>query len=119
VTATELAVLMPILIVLVLMPIQFALWWHGKQAADIAAEECVEAAQVLGADVAIDGAGGARAILGQAGNLTNVVITPTATAADTIECVITGDLDYAVIGHFSVTATAEGPIEHFVAEDDR
>ena len=119
VTSTELAVLMPVLIVLVLLPMQFALWWHAKQSADTAAEECVEAAQVIGADVAGDGVNGARTILSQAGNLTNVVITPVA-SADTITCTITGDLNYAIINvGFSVTARAEGPIEEFIAEDDR
>lgn len=118
VAATEMAVLMPVLIVLVLMPMQFALWWHAKQAADTAAEECVEAAQVIGADVTNDGIAGARAILGQAGNLTNVVITPTPTA-DTIVCVVTGDLNYSIIGSYSVSSRAEGSIERFIAEDDR
>lgn len=118
VVATELAVLMPVLIVLALMPMQFALWWHAKQAADTAAEECVEAAQVIGADVNTAGVAGARAILGQAGNLTNVVISPSPTA-DTIVCVVTGDLNYSIIGTYSVSARAEGSIERFIAEDDR
>ncbi len=119
VTSTELAVLMPALIVLVLLPMQFALWWHAKQSADVAAEECVEAAQVIGADVIADGVGGARTILSQAGNLTGVTITPTRTA-DTIVCTVTGDLSYAVLNiGFSVTSRAEGPIEQFTAQDDR
>ena len=119
VTSTELAVLMPVLIVLVLLPMQYALWWHAKQAADTAAEECVDAAQALDADVASDGIRGARAILNQAGNLTNVRITPTATA-DTVICTITGDLNYTIIGAgLSVSSQAEGSIERFVAESDR
>ena len=117
-TSTELAVLMPVLIVLVLLPMQFALWWHGKQAADTAAEECVEAAQVIGADVAADGTAGAQTILGQAGNLRDVTISSTATA-DTVICVVRGTLNYSIIGTYNVTARAEGPIERFIAEDDR
>ena len=48
-TATELAVLMPVLILLVLLPVQVGLWWHAKQAAETAAEEALDAAQVTGA----------------------------------------------------------------------
>ena len=118
VTSTELAVVMPVLIVLVLMPMQFALWWHGKQAADTAAEECVEAAQVIGADIAADGVAGAQAILSQAGNLRDVTtnVTPT---ADSVICEVRGTLNYSIIGTYSVYSRAEGPLERFIAEDDR
>ena len=36
-TSTELAVVMPVLIALVLVPFQVALWWHARQVADAAA----------------------------------------------------------------------------------
>ena len=116
--STELAVLMPVLIILVLLPIQFALLWHGKQAADLAAEEAVEAAQVVGADPTIDGAAGAYAILGQAGNLTDVVVTVT-TTTDSVIVDVTGTLDYSILSTYTVTARAEGPLERFIAEHDR
>ena len=48
-TSTELAVLMPVLIALVLVPFQVALWWHAKQVADGAAREAIDAAQVVAA----------------------------------------------------------------------
>jgi Flp pilus assembly protein TadG len=116
--STELAVLMPVLIILVLLPIQFALLWHGKQAADLAAEEAVEAAQVVGADPATDGAAGAYAILGQAGNLIDVVVTVT-TTTDSVIVDVSGTLDYSILGTYTVTARAEGPLERFIAEVDR
>ncbi len=46
-TSTELAVIMPVLIALVLVPFQIALWWHADQIADAAAREAVDAAQVV------------------------------------------------------------------------
>jgi Flp pilus assembly protein TadG len=54
-TSTEVAVLMPILIALVLVPIQVGLWWHAKQVADGAAREAVDAAQVISATEADGG----------------------------------------------------------------
>ena len=76
------------------------------------------AAQVVGADPTIDGAAGAYAILGQAGNLANVVVTVT-TTTDSVIVDVTGTLDYSILGTYTVTARAEGPLERFIAEHDR
>ena len=116
--ATELAVLMPVLIMLVLIPVQVGLWWHAKQAAEVAADEALDAAQVAGATAA-DGQIGAQAILGQAGNLEHVVVTVDRTGTD-VTVTITGQLGFSIFpGAWSVTAHAEGPIEQFLAADER
>ena len=116
--ATELAVLMPVLILLMLVPVQVGLWWHAKQAAQVAAEEAVDAAQTLDGTAA-DGTAGAQAILGQAGNLSNAHIDVNRTI-DTVTVTINGDLGFSIFpGAWSVTAHAEGPVERFVAEVDR
>ncbi len=116
--ATELAVLMPVLIVLVLVPVQVGLWWHGKQAAETAAEEALDAAQVASAGPA-QGHAGAQAILGQAGNLNNVDITIDRTS-EQVTVIVHGDLGFSIFpGSWSVTATAQGPVERFVSENDR
>ncbi len=67
-TSTELAVVMPVLIALVLVPFQVALWWHARQVADAAATEAVDAAQVAAANEA-DGVRAAEWLLDAAGNL--------------------------------------------------
>lgn len=119
ITSTEIAVLMPVLLVLVLLPMQFALWWHAKQAADLAAEEAVEAAQVAEA-AAVDGQAraGALAVLSEAGNLTNVTVTASTTSSSVI-VEVRGTLNYSIIGTFTVTARAEGPLEQFVPASRR
>ncbi|MDY7106817.1 MAG: TadE family protein [Actinomycetota bacterium] len=117
-TATELAVLMPALILLVLLPVQVGLWWHARQAADVAAEEALDAAQIAGATAA-DGQAGAGAILGQAGNLTNVTVDVNRTADD-VTVTVRGDLGFSIFpGAWSVTARAEGPVERFIPENQR
>lgn len=68
-TTTELAVLMPVMIGLVLVPIQVALWWHARQVADAAAQEAVDAALAATA-TAGDGIEAAEWFLDAAGNLT-------------------------------------------------
>ena len=117
-TATELAVLMPVLILLVLLPVQVGLWWHAKQAAEIAAEEALDAAQVAGATSA-DGQAGALAILGQAGNLDQVTVDVTRTA-ETVSVHVRGRLGFSIFpGAWGVTAHAEGPVERFIPETER
>lgn len=116
--ATELAVLMPVLIMLVLIPVQVGLWWHAKQAAETAADEALDAAQVENATAA-DGRAGAQAILGQAGNLENVVIDVDRDG-DIVSVTVSGELGFSIFpGPWSVTAHAEGPVERFIPVDER
>lgn len=116
--ATELAVLMPVLILLVLLPVQVGLWWHAKQAAETAAEEALDAAQVATATSA-DGHAGAHAILGEAGNLRNVTVDVNR-SADTVIVTVNGDLGFSIFpGAWSVTGRAQGPVERFIPEDER
>jgi Flp pilus assembly protein TadG len=110
---------MPVLLVLVLLPMQFALWWHAKQAADLAAEEAVEAAQVAEpSDVEGQARAGVASVLSEAGNLTDVTVSVSTTASSVI-VEVRGTLDYSITGTFSVTARAEGPLERFVPASQR
>ncbi len=99
---------MPVLIVLVLLPMQFALWWHGKQAADLAAEEALVE----------DGRRGAYDVLSQAGNLTDISVQVISTGT-TVTVEVRGRLDYSIIGAFTVTSRASGPIERFISVNER
>jgi len=118
VSSTELAVLMPALIGVILVIFQMALWWHGKQAADTAAEEGVEAAQIAGATTA-DGVAGVAAILNHAGHLSNVRVGVTR-GTDRVVVEVRGDALRLVPGlSWSVASRAEGSIERFIPEPDR
>jgi len=117
-TATELAVLMPVLIILVLIPVQVGLWWHAKQAAVTAAGEALDAAQVENASPA-NGHAGATAILSQAGNLESVTIAVDRSAT-TVTVTVSGELGFSLFpGAWDVTAHAEGEIERFVPVGER
>lgn len=119
ITSTEIAVLMPVLLVLVLLPMQFALWWHAKQAADLAAEEGVDAAQVVEvSDVEGQARAGVSSVLSEAGNLRDVTVSVSTTSSSVI-VEVRGTLDYSIIGTFTVTARAEGPLEQFVPASRR
>lgn len=117
-TSTELAVLMPVLIALVLVPFQVALWWHAHQIADAAAREAVDAAQVVTA-TADDGMRAAEWFLNAAGNIVDPEVTVTRTA-DTVSVEVTGRAPRLVPGFdWQVAAHATGPIERFIPEPDR
>jgi Flp pilus assembly protein TadG len=117
-TSTELAVVMPVLIALVLVPFQIALWWHAHQVADGAAREAVDAAQVATA-TDDDGIRAAEWFLDAAGNISEPQVTVTRTAENvTVE--ITGRAPRLIPGlDWQVTARAAGPTERFIPEPDR
>ncbi len=120
VTSTEVAVIMPALIVVIMMVFQVAMFWHAKQSADVAAEEAVEAAQIATA-TADDGFAGANTILSQAGNLRNATISVDRNVATGIVTVTVSGHAPSLIpfGSWGVTATAQGPIEQFISATDR
>jgi Flp pilus assembly protein TadG len=118
VAATELAVLMPVIILLVLLPVQAGLWWHAKQTVQAAAEEAVDAAQPVGASTA-DGHAGAAVITRSSGVLRNVTVD-VGRSASLATATVHADLGFSLFpGSWAVTGYAEGPVEAFIAEDDR
>lgn len=117
-TSTELAVVMPVIIALVLVPFQVALWWHARQVAEAAAREGLDAAQVVTATEE-DGVRAAEWFLDAAGNLTERDVSVTRTA-DTVTVAVTGRAPRIIPGlDWQVTAHASGPVERFVKEPDR
>jgi Flp pilus assembly protein TadG len=117
-TSTELAVLMPVVIALVLVPFQVGLWWHAKQVADGAARHAVDTAQVAGATEA-DGEAAARRFLDSAGNLTDPAVSVTR-SVDVVTVEVTGRAPRLLPGFdWQVTARASAPVERFIPEPDR
>lgn len=117
-TSTEVAVLMPVLIALVLAPIQLGLWWHASQIADAAAREAVDAAQVEGATES-DGVAAANRFLDAAGNLADrSVVVVRSTEIVTVE--VTGKAPLLVPGlDWEVTSIAVGAVERFIPPPER
>ena len=117
-TSTELAVLMPVVITLVLVPFQVGLWWHAKQVADGAARQAVDAAQVEDG-TETDGVDAAVRFLTVAGNITDPQVTVTRTT-DTVTAEVTGRAPRLIPGlDWQVTSQAVGPVERFIPEPDR
>ncbi len=120
VTSTEVAIVMPVMIIVVMLVFQVGLFWHAKQAADVAAEEGVDAAQVATATEA-DGHAGANTVLSQAGNLrdTNVQVTRDL-ATGVVTVTVTGNAPSIVpFGSWTVSSQAHGSIERYIPPGQR
>ncbi|WP_449065345.1 TadE/TadG family type IV pilus assembly protein [Planomonospora algeriensis] len=121
-TAVELAMIMPVVLVVILLVVQFALWFHGRQVADAAAREGARlarldtdswrqdaearAAEVLRA-VGPELLSGATATAWEEGDRRGVEITATAVQVVPLLPSTT----------FTVTARFGGPVECFRPDD--
>ena len=121
VASTELSLLFGLILVMTLLPIQVALFWHAQQNAALAAELTLDAAQPeLASATAARDLG--LQVLAEAGQVTspNVQVTKDLGGTDLVTVTVTGDLRYQILPlGWTVTSVAEGPIEMFVGEDDR
>lgn len=117
-TSTQLAILMPVLLLWLMLIVQYGLWFHAKQVASAAAAEAVDAAQVPGG-TAGEGEQAARSFLSQSGNLDRIDVS-VQRGAGTVNVEITGEAPQFVPGFsWSVTTTAASPVERFVAQPER
>ncbi len=117
-TTSQVAILFPAVLFWLMLIVQYGLWWHAKQAADAAAAEAVNAAQLPTGTEAI-GDRAAREFLAAAGNLTDInVVVDRAPTLVTVE--VTGQAPQLVPGlEWSVTARSQGPVERFIPEPER
>jgi hypothetical protein len=115
--SAEIAVAVPLLMLLILLIIQFAVWEHAEAIAHTTAGEALAAARVQGGTAA---AGQQRAaqVISQVGSsvLTSPHVSVTMTAADvTAQVTGTAERVLPLPGlSFRVTATVAGPAERFV-----
>lgn len=114
----ELAVLFPVVLLLIFLVIQGALYYHARNVALAAAQEGVRVAR---AENGTQTAGGnaARAFVEQAGGtgiITNLKVDPTRTATKAT-ITVSGRAMSAIPGMpgFTITQTAEGPVERFTS----
>lgn len=117
-TSTQLAVLMPALIVWIMLTVQYGMWFHARQVANAAAAEATDATQIPGG-TEDDGRAAAQSFLDQSGNLDEIRIDVDRTT-DRVTVEISGRAPQLVPGvSWTVTARAESPIERFIPAEER
>jgi Flp pilus assembly protein TadG len=113
--SAELVVATPLLLLLILAVIQFAIYEHASEVAQATASQALAATRVVGGSAA-SGQSEAQSILGSVGRGVlmhpEVSVTRDATAA---QVTVTGSAEAVIpLIHLPVTATSSGPLERFV-----
>ena len=118
VIASQLAILMPALLLLLMLAVQFGLWAHATQLARAAADEAAYIA-ALPDSTDTTGQTAAAGLLAQAGHLTDLRIDIDRTP-DTVVATVTGVAPQVVPGlQWSVSATATAAQERFIQQGER
>ena len=111
---TEMVLVVPVLLVLITLVIQFALWYHASNVAEAAAEEGVRAARLRGG-TAETGQATTENFLSQAGP--TIVVAPEVSVSrdtDTARVEVHGRVVSVVPGiSLPIDAVAESPLEEF------
>ena len=111
---TEVVLVTPVLLVLIMLVVQFGLWYHGSHVATAAAQEGARAARVDGGSRAA-GEARARAFLASLGR--EVVGHPQVSAergADRARVEVRGTAVAVVPGlRLPIRAVSDGPVERF------
>jgi Flp pilus assembly protein TadG len=117
-TSTQLAVVMPALLVWIMLIVQYGLWFHARQVSAAATAEAVDAAQAPGATPAA-GERAARSFLAQAGNLDGIGVD-VQRDADVLTVRVSGQAPRLVPGvAWTVASVAQAPVERFVPQPER
>ena len=120
--SAELVIAVPLLMLLILLIVQFAVWAHASSIAQATAEEALAAARVQGGSAA-SGQQRAQQVLSQIGSA--VLISPRVSVtrtATTVTVTITGTAEEVlpVPGlALPVSITVSGPAERFVPDTSR
>ncbi|MER8160043.1 TadE/TadG family type IV pilus assembly protein [Streptomyces sp. NPDC094472] len=110
----ELAVLVPVVLVLALTAIQVGFYYHARKVAQSAARQGVEAGRQLGADEG-DGVTQAQQFLSKYGNsVRGAQVSSAGSNADQVRITVTGSVATLVPGlELDLTQSAEAPIERW------
>jgi Flp pilus assembly protein TadG len=114
-SSTELVIVFPAVLLVIMLAFQFALYLHAAQIAEAGAQEAVEAAQGEHA-AAADGEAAAYTLLRQLGALRSVQVS-VERGPSSVTAQVTGRAQRLLPGFGGgVDATAHGPVERFVPE---
>jgi Flp pilus assembly protein TadG len=114
-SATIEAVLtVPVLLLLILMVIQFGLWYHASHTAKAAAQEGVRAARIEGATATAGHERAARFMANAAPTLVHEVTVNATRDNEHARVEVNGSVQSLIPGlHLSVHAEAQSPVERF------
>jgi len=118
--ATELVIIMPAVMLLIMLVVQFALYYHGANVATAAAQDAVRAARVEAGSVGA-GRNRADALLARSGSGTlEGAQVSVSRDGRRLHVEVTGEVASVIPGvHLHITRDADGPIEQFLPPEQR
>lgn len=118
--ATELVIIMPAVMLLIMLVVQFALYYHGANVATAAAQDAVRAARVEAGSVGA-GRNRADALLARSGSGTlQGAQVSVSRDGRRVHVEVTGEVASVIPGvHLHITRDADGPIEQFLPPEQR
>jgi hypothetical protein len=117
-TTVQVAILFPAVLLWLMLIVQYGLWWHGKQVANAAAAEAIDAAQSPEGTEG-EGTRAARRFVDGSGNLTDVTVAVNR-GPEEVTAEVRGQAPQLIPGFsWSVTSRSHGPIERFIPLDER
>lgn len=117
-STTELVLVMPVLLTMVLLAVQFGLYLHAAQVVEAAAQEGLEAARGE-RDAAAQGQAEAAGFLAATGGVETPAVTADRGGAQ-VSVTVTGTAVQVLPGlDLRVASTASGPVERFIPEPQR
>lgn len=113
-TVIEAVLLIPVFMLLILIVIQFALWSHAAQVAQLAASTGDRTARSIGAGPS-EGADRARSVLsGPGSDITSSTVSYLLLPGDLVEITVAGNAETILPGFsLPVSAKTVGPIQEF------
>ncbi len=118
--ATELVIIMPAVMLLIMLVVQFALYYHGANVATAAAQDAVRAARVEAGSVGA-GRNRADALLARSGRGTlEGAEVSVSRDGRRVHVEVTGEVASVIPGvHLHITRDADGPIEQFLPPEQQ
>lgn len=117
-STTELVLLMPVVLFLIMLVVQTGLWLHARQVVEAAALEALEAAQTE-TGTASGGIAAGDVFLGEAGGVRGAAVE-VARGAEIVTVNVRGTAPNVLpLAVWQVSSSVSGEVERFVAEGDR
>jgi len=114
--ATELVIAIPVLLVMVLAVVQFAVAAHARHVAQAVAAQAATAARVHGASAA-DGQAAGRGLLAQLGSTLVDATIEVRRGPEQVTVTVTGHAETVVPGlRLTITASGGGPVERITPQ---
>jgi TadE-like protein len=113
-SVVEAVIVVPVVMVLLLVGVQFALWMHASQVVQLAASEGDRSARSIGGGPSIGIARARQVVDGPGSDVTSPSITTSALAGDVVLLRVSGAAVSILPGlSFGVSASAVGPVQQF------